>query len=177
MHLPPYDVFPTILADRIILREIVLSDLDHILEVSFYDGKPAADTAEALVMLQRIERDYHNGDTIHWGIADKNSNIIMGTCGYYRGLRDGAGELGCVLRTAFRGQGIMKEAIQAAIDFGQQQMGLQHVFAITTRQNLKALALVERLGFVHIKDENAGFLINRASLSDLDKDELLYILK
>lgn len=177
MHLPPYDVFPTILADRIILREIVLSDLDHILEVSFYDGKPAADTAEALVMLQRIERDYHNGDTIHWGIADKNSNIIMGTCGYYRGLRDGAGELGCVLRPAFRGQGIMKEAIQAAIDFGQQQMGLQHVFAITTRQNLKALALVERLGFVQIKDENAGFLINRASLSDLDKDELLYILK
>ena len=93
MHLPPYDVFPTILADRIILREIVLSDLDHILEVSFYDGKPAADTAEALVMLQRIERDYHNGDTIHWGIADKNSNIIMGTCGYYRGFQNGAGEL------------------------------------------------------------------------------------
>ena len=56
-------------------------------------------------------------------------------------------------------------------------MGLQHVFAITTRQNLKALALLDRLGFVQIKDENAGFLINRASLSDLDKDELLYILK
>jgi len=172
MYLPPYDVFPTILSDRIILREIVLSDLDHILEISFYDGKPAADTAEALVMLQRIERDYHNGDTIHWGIAEKNSNVIMGTCGYYRGFKDGAGELGCVLRTAFRGQGFMKEAIQAAIDFGRQQMGLQRIFAITTRQNLKAAALVERLGFVPATDDS----LREPGQPALDADELLYLL-
>ncbi len=173
MQLPPYDVFPTILADRIILREIVLSDLDQILEISVYDGKPAADTAEALKMLQRIEQDYQNGETVHWGIADKNSNVIMGTCGYYRGFQDGAGELGCMLRPAFRGQGVMTETIQAAIDFGQQQMGLQHIFAITTRQNLKALALLDRLGFVQAKGDRMQDFGQRA---EPDEEEMLYLL-
>lgn len=175
MQLPPYDVFPTIHADRIILREIVLSDLDHILEISFYDGKPAADTAEALEMLQRIEQDYLNGETVHWGIADKNSNVIMGTCGYYRGFQGAAGELGCILRPAFRGQGIMKEAIQAASDFGQQQMGLQHIFAITTKENQKALALLERLGFVQATGDRIQDFGQRA-LPKPDEEEVLYLL-
>lgn len=173
MQLPPYDVFPTIHADRIILREILRSDLEHILEISFYDGKPAADTAEALEMLQRIEQDYLNGETVHWGIADKNSNVIMGTCGYYRGFQGGGGELGCILRPAFRGQGIMKEAIQAASDFGQQQMGLQHIFAVTTRQNQKALALLDRLGFVQA---TAGRIQGLGKRAEPGAEELLYLL-
>ncbi len=176
MHLPPYNIFPTLHAQQITLREILPSDLDDILEISVYDGKRAADTAEALVILQRIERDYHNGDSVHWGIADKNSNVIMGTCGYYRGLRDGTGELGCVLRPAFRGQGVMTEAMQAAIDFGRQQMGLEHIIAITTGENLKAISLLERLQFVRVTDENISATIQRISLQQGD-DTWLYLLK
>jgi hypothetical protein len=39
-----------------------------------------------------INQDYIGGHFIHWGIAEKVTNKIIGTCGYYRGLDEGTGE-------------------------------------------------------------------------------------
>lgn len=175
MQLPPYNVFPTLYSDRIILREITPSDLTDILEISVYDGQQATNTAEALEILRRIERDYQNGDSVHWGIADKSSNVIVGTCGYYRGLRDGTGELGCVLLPAFEGKGFMTEAMRSAIDFGWQHMKLQQIIAITSSLNLKALALLERLHFLQVTDESSFSAIQKR-VPGLTAEALLYQL-
>jgi ribosomal-protein-alanine N-acetyltransferase len=175
MQMPPYDIFPTLHSSRIILREITPSDLEDILEISVYDGKRASDTAAALEILQRIEQDYQNSDCVHWGIADKSSDVIMGSCGYYRGLQGGTGELGCVLRPAYKGKGFMTEAMQAAIDFGWQQMKLQHIIAITSSQNVKALALLERLHFMQVTDKSKQASIQRR-LPELPGEALLYLL-
>lgn len=175
MQMPPYDIFPILHSDRIILREIMPSDLKDILEISVYDGRHAADVAAALEILQRIGRDYQNGDCLHWGIADRSSNVIAGTCGYYRGLQDGTGELGCVLRPAFEGRGFMTEAMRAAIDFGWQQMKLQRIIAITSSRNLKALALLERLHFTQLTDESSYSAIQKR-VPGLTAEALLYQL-
>lgn len=152
MTLPPYETFPEIVSDSIILRQIRPVEIKDILEISFYDAKQARTEQEALDMLNKINEDYQNGTSIHWGIVDKGSHTIVGTCGYYRGLADGTGELGCILRPAFRGQGFMTAAIERAVKFGLDTIGLNRIIAITTTDNEKAVKLLARLNFKKTTD-------------------------
>ena len=152
MKLPPYDNFPSISDNKILLRQILFSDIDEIIEISFYDAIQATTIQQATIMQARINEDYLDGNSIHWGIADKLTNKIVGTCGYYRGLDKGEGELGCVLLPQYRGQGYMTSALLLAIEFGQYDIGLRRIWAITTKQNKKAIKLIEKLNFIKIAE-------------------------
>ncbi len=152
MKLPPYDIFPNITGDKILLRQVQTSDIKDLIQISFYDSIQATTLQQAIEMQAKINKDYLDGNSIHWGIADKSTNKIVGTCGYYRGLDKGEGELGCVLLPQHRGQGFMTPALQLAIDFGLNTIGLKRIWAITTKQNDKAIKLLDRLNFVKIAD-------------------------
>jgi ribosomal-protein-alanine N-acetyltransferase len=163
MNLPPYQDFPFISDDKIRLRQIIESDLSDLLEISYYDAKQAKNVAQAIEMKAKIDKDYHEGNSIHWGIEDLSTNKIVGTCGYYRGLNKGEGELGCVLLPQFRGKGFMTNAMLLAIDFGLKNIGLKRIWAITSKQNNEAIKLLERLNFI--------------KFTDLPDDEIEYELK
>ena len=152
MKLPPYDKFPSISDDTIVLRQIQFSEIKDMIEISFYDSIQATTLTQAIEMQVQINVDYSNGNSIHWGIVDKLTNKIVGTCGYYRGLDKGEGELGCVLLPQYRGQGYMTFAMLLAIEFGLNNMGLKRIWALTTQQNDKAIKLLERLHFIKITD-------------------------
>ena len=163
MSVPPYDKFPSISDDKIMLRQIQFSDINDLIEISFYDAIQATTLKQATEMQTKINEDYTNGNSIHWGIADKLTNRIVGTCGYYRGLDKGEGELGCVLLPQLRGQGYMTSAMLLAIEFGLNRIGLKRIWAITTKQNVKAIKLIEKLNFIKI--------------ADLDNNEVEYELR
>lgn len=152
MRLPPYDPFPTISNNEILLRQIEISDINALVEISFYDAVQAKTLQQAIEMQAKINQDYINGNTIHWGIADNLTNNVVGTCGYYRGLNKGEGELGCVLLPQYRGRGYMTAAMQLAIEFGLTHIGLKRIWAITTKQNEKAIRLIEKLNFINVAD-------------------------
>ncbi len=152
MKLPPYATFPSVSDDNISLRKIQFSDINDIIEISFYDAIQAVTLTQAMEMQAKINKDYSSGNSIHWGIADKLTNKIIGTCGYYRGLDKGEGELGCVLLPQYRGQGYMTFALLLAIEFGQNNIGLKRIWARTTKQNEKAMKLIEKLNFIKIAD-------------------------
>ena len=152
MNLPPYNKFPTLSTEKIMLKEILISDIPDIVEIMFYDGKQAENVKQALEMQERINQDYRNGNSIHWGIVNRATNKIMGTCGYYRGFETGTGELGCVLLPIFRGQGIMANALKLAIGFGLNKIKLNRIVAITNKQNHSAIKLFDRLNFTKIDD-------------------------
>lgn len=152
MKLPPYDTYPNISNDKVVLRQILPSDVEDILAISVYDGVYATTVGEALVMQEKNNQNFRDGNSIHWGIADKATNKLVGTCGYYRGFDKDAGELGCVLLPQFRGQGFMTSALQLAIKFGIKEIGLKRIWAITTKGNLHAIQLLDRLQFVKVAD-------------------------
>ena len=152
MKLPPYDIFPCIASDKISLRQVQTSDIKDLIEISFYDSIQATTLQQATEMQAKINKDYFDGNSIHWGIADKLTNKIVGTCGYYRGLDKGEGELGCVLLPQNMGQGFMTLAMQLAIDFGINTIGLKRVWAITTKENYRAIKLLNRLNFIKVAD-------------------------
>lgn len=156
--LPPYDAYPTVANDAVRLRPIGDADIAEVVEISFYDAQPARSIEQAREMQARIDADYARGDSIHWGIEDLATGRLVGTCGYYRGFVDATGELGCVLRPAFRGQGYMTQAMGLAIAFGRAPMGLARITAVTTPDNGPAIRLLERLHFKRERESADGDL-------------------
>ncbi len=41
MKIPPYETFPQMFSDQIVLREVQSSDIKDIVEISFYDAQRA----------------------------------------------------------------------------------------------------------------------------------------
>lgn len=152
MKLPPYNIFPQLSDGKILLREVKTMDIKELVAISFYDAVQATTVQQAMAMQAKICTDYFDGNSIHWGIADKSTDKIVGTCGYYRGLDKGEGELGCVLLPRHYGQGYMTAAIQLAIEFGLNTIRLKRIWAITSQHNTKAVKLLERLHFIKVAD-------------------------
>ena len=148
MNLPPYPDFPTIASGTITLRQIEPTDICDIMEISFYDAVQATTLYLAAEMQAKINKDYLNGESIHWGIADNATDKIVGTCGYYRGFENAAGELGCVLLPQHYGKGYMTQAMALAIRFGFETMSLERIWAETATDNGNAIKLLERLNFI-----------------------------
>ncbi|MBK7428825.1 MAG: GNAT family N-acetyltransferase [Saprospiraceae bacterium] len=147
MHLPPFDQYPILTDNIIILRPPRISDIPDIMEICFYDGKPAETQEEAKEMLQKINLDYENGNCVHWIISDFILHQTIGTCGFYRGFQNETGEIGYVLLPEFRGYGWMTHAVQLAIRFGFNDMGLKRIIAYTDQENVKSQKVLERIGF------------------------------
>ena len=154
MKLPPYVIFPEIIGERVSLKQIRSSDIVDLVEISFYDAVQATSLQSAIEMQDRINRDYFEGNSIHWGIADNATNKIVGTCSYCRGFDKGEGELGCVLLSDYRGQGYMTAAMLLAIEFGLANMELKRIWAATSLNNIKAIKLLERLSFIKVANLN-----------------------
>lgn len=151
MKLPPYDVYPSLSSEKISLSEILPSDIKDIIRISFYDSIQATTLQEATEMQTKINKDYSDGNSIHWGISINTTNTIIGSCGYYRGFNNDAGELGCILLPQFRGQGFMTTAMRLAIEFGINDLKLKRIWAVTTKQNNKAVKLLEKLNFIKLR--------------------------
>ena len=147
MNLPPFPLFPKISTERITLRAITSNDLEALREISYYDAIQARTVEEAAEMQARIDQDYLDGNSIHWGIADPETDEIVGTCGYYRGFENASGEIGCVLLPQFQGKGFMTSAMQLVIDFGLKNLELKRIWAATSKDNIAAIRLLERLQF------------------------------
>ena len=152
MKLPPYNIFPNIRGNKVTLRQIHTIDMNALVEISYYDAIQAKTVQQAIEMKSRIDKDYLEGNSIHWGIVDNSTNTIVGTCGYYRGFDNGKGELGCVLLPHYRGKGYMTSAMLLAIEFGRNTIGLKRIWAITNQNNRQAIALLERLSFRKIAE-------------------------
>lgn len=152
MNLPPYNNFPALKGASITLRPVQTSDIGNLVEISFYDSVVASSYLQALEMQDKINLDYETGNSIHWGIAENSTNRITGTCGYYRGFDKHSGELGFVMLPQYRGKGYMAAALTLAVDFGFTCIGLERIWAVTDKQNLNAVKLLERLHFKKVAE-------------------------
>lgn len=171
MKTPPYSTFPTVSNENITLRNITSADMSALVEISFYDAVKATTVEIAEEMQNKINLDYISGNSIHWGIAENSTNKIVGTCGYYRGFKNNGGELGCILLSESRGKGYMTQALSLAIDYGLQEIGLDRIWAVTNRDNHRAVQLLERLDFkkisnTQLEDSEVEYELRRVDLID-----------
>ncbi len=137
--------FQPLTTERLVLKKVGINELEAYMPIAYYDGVKAASLARTKEIIEQINRDCKSGESIHWGIYFEEN--LIGTCGYYRGFKDEEGEVGCILKEAFRGKGFMYEALNEIITFGFLEVRLKQVIAYTTSSNEPALKLLNRLKF------------------------------
>lgn len=157
-----FTTFPTLADERVVLRRITSADAAGLQAICVYDGVAATSERDALSMLIRIELDYQDGDTVHWGICLPGTTEVVGTCGFYRGYPDNTGEIGYVLKEAYRGQGIMTAALRLVITFGFDHLKLNRIVAYTNPTNAPSIAVLTRLGFqpVSVEPQTLSFALD-----------------
>ena len=111
------------------------------------DEPPLTDYEQAKALIEFYLESEHKSYN-RWGIVLKAESRLIGTCGFHRwDRRNFRAEIGYDLGPAYWGQGIMTEALRAAIRFGFEQMELNRIEAVIYVENSRSIRLLQRLGF------------------------------
>jgi ribosomal-protein-alanine N-acetyltransferase len=101
---------------------------------------------EARDLIDFFDESFELERAIRWGITLKPSDTVIGTCGYVW-LRQYRGEIGYDLASAYWRRGIMREALEAILEFGFADLGLNRVEALVMSENNASAGLLRSLGF------------------------------
>ena len=162
---------------RLRLRPLVRSDADALLAIHadpqvmrYTTIRPWTSLEQAHALIERDVQDMPAGKHLCLGIVPAGEDQVAGTCtlfGIYRASQ--RAEIGFVLGRSAWGNGYMKEALSALLDFGFASMNLNRVEADTDPRNLAAAKTLERLGFV-----KEGHLRERWIVDGEKSDAALY---
>lgn len=157
MKLLPVYPFPELQSGNLLLREVLPEDIPDLLEILTYDGKAVETPEEGMQIMKRIHQDYLDGNSVNWGIQKCDTGELMGVIGYYRGFAGGSGEVGFILKAAFRGFGYLSSSLSLVLAFGLEQLKLNEIKAYTKPDNAKAIATLSRNGFVTNQERDGDY--------------------
>lgn len=170
----PFTHFPTLTTERLRLRRVEPRDIEALFAIysdaetmRYFGHEPYQSREEVEETLRLREEDYTARRAIRWGIALKQSDILIGNCSFHH-FDEGhfRAETGYVLDRAYWGQGIMSEAVAAIISYGFGKMGLRRIEAIIDIANERSKGVLLKLGFQY-----EGNLRQRYHIGDHFEDE------
>lgn len=149
-------VFPVLETERFILREIELADAEEIfhyfskVEVTkYYDLDSFTVLSQANEIIKRWAKRYEKNEGIRWGIATKNDNKIIGSCGYHNWEKEHfKAEIGFEVTPAYWRKGVMTEVLKPIMQYGFEQMELNRIEAFYDPANIASKSTLEKAGFI-----------------------------
>jgi len=156
--------FPEIKTGRLLLRKLKKTDAKELFflrsdeNVLRYLGKePAKKISEVEEFIVAVNKNVDGNDSILWGIAffDKPSTIIGTVCLWNFKPENYRGEIGYILHPDHWRKGIMKEAINAVVDYGFSVLRMHSIEALLSPENIASSAVLESTGFIkegHLKE-------------------------
>lgn len=148
-----FAAFPEIETDRLLLREIMPEDTPAIYRIfsnnqvaRYHDLVTYTDPRQAEELIDFFDESFELERAIFWGITRQEDGALIGTCGYVW-LRTYRGEVSYNLHPDYWKQGYMQEALDAIVDFGFSELGLNRVEALVMVENGASSRLLRRLGF------------------------------
>jgi ribosomal-protein-alanine N-acetyltransferase len=148
--------FPNRRVGEYVLRELERSDAPALLayisdkEVHRFisDEDIPKDFEQALQEIEYWGGLFKHRQSIYWGIADRKTNELVGTCGYnYWNRLHRRAELSYDLKRELWGKGIMTEVLKEVVKFGFTQMMLHRVSATVSPDNPASGRVLEKLNF------------------------------
>lgn len=148
--------FPTLKTPRLLLRELVDSDAERILEIHgngeamrFFGTEPISTIEEAQQLINRFhELRSQPAPGARWAIVDSQSNILLGTCGVFGWNRNWRKcGIGYELHATAQGRGFMREALSAVFAWAFDAMSVNRIEAQVHPDNAPSLKLLAGLGF------------------------------
>lgn len=177
-----YRTMPVLETERLVMRKLEKSDAEdlyafsHIPEVSQYllwDIHPSLKyTKSYLHDLMKSYRDYLY---FEWGVVEKKTGTLIGTCGFTAFDYSGnGGEIGYSFHPSFWGQGYATEAARETIHFGFRTLGLSRIYAYFVLENQASLKVLIHAGMT-FRREVSPFIIKgremRVGLCDITREE------
>ncbi|QSI34326.1 GNAT family N-acetyltransferase [Variovorax sp. RKNM96] len=163
----PAERFPSLATPRLTLREIAPTDAASLLAIHgdreamrWFGSDPITSLPEAEQMVQTfasLRKPPVLG--IRWAIERNQDRRHIGTCGLFRWNRNWKScSVGYELARDTWGNGLMTEAVGAALTWGFESMALNRIEAQAHPENAASLKLLQRLGFVEEgRQRQAGF--------------------
>ena len=146
---------PEIKTGRLLLRGMTPDDAADVFEYAsdplvaryvIWDAHRSIKDSESF--LELVVEGYRNGELGSWGMVDRESGKLIGTCGY-----DGSwlpaharAEIGYALSRRYWGKGLMPEAVKALIEFGFDRMDLNRIVARCFSQNTASEKVMQKVG-------------------------------
>ena len=155
---------PTLETERLIVRDFKRDDLDALAAtlgdpevVRYLTGEPI-NREDSLRRLFMAVGQWPLIGMGMWAVEQKSDGRLVGQVGFFDMERDmvpslvGLPEMGWIFDTSVHGQGIAREACEAALDWLDASHGPAEVPAIIGIDNIASLKLAEKLGFVREAD-------------------------
>jgi [ribosomal protein S5]-alanine N-acetyltransferase len=147
-NLPPLET------PRLRLRRLQATDAADVFayasdpEVARYTSwEPHRSIADSQDFLARTQAAYARHEPYPWGLVDKITGRLIGTCGLLEwSRRHHKAELGYALHRGYWGQGLIAEAASAVIDFGFTRMELNRIEAVCLPENTGSWRVMEKVG-------------------------------
>lgn len=141
--------------ERLILRELVESDDEFILDllnqpsfIKYIGDRNVRDLEQSREFIEsRFQASYKNFGYGLWAVALKTDNMPIGICGFVKRDSLPDADLGFAFLPQFEKQGYAFESADAAMKFGEKNLKLKKVLAITTQTNESSIRLLKKLGF------------------------------
>lgn len=155
--------FPVLETENLILRQINLEDDNQVFEIRSnpetmkFIPRPLAETIEdAQKFINDCNASIEKNDLINWAITLKKDNKLIGMIGFFRlQPKNFRGEVGYILNPNYHGKGIMKEALDKALNYGFENLKFHSVEAIIDPQNIASEKLLIKANFkkeAHFKE-------------------------
>lgn len=152
-------------SSRIILRRLTSADLADFQsyrndqDVGLCQGWSQQSDADALKFLQEMgaAEFFRPGTWFQIGIADRDTNSLLGDIGICVRHDEVEAEIGFSLRRQSHGLGLGSEAVREAISYIFDSAKCDQVIAITDTRNLSAIRLLEGLGMQRTSTDGAVF--------------------
>lgn len=164
-----FNPFPVLETKRLILRRLKLSDAESIFahrsneRVNLYlDNFRHASIEVTRAFIEKVNSDIANNAAIFWVLTEKGKDEFIGAvCLWNIDKQKEKSEVGYTMEPEFYGKGYMNEALEAALGFGLNTIGLKEIEAYTHEKNQPSINLLKRNHFkqTSVLKEDAG--INR----------------
>ncbi|MEH7526284.1 GNAT family protein [Bacillus sp. JJ1503] len=147
--------FPKLETERVILRKLQMNDAPAMFSyfskdevTKFYDLTTFTSEKQAEGLIESLLFKYENREQIRWAIVLKETGKLIGTCGFHEIEEEHwKAEVGYELHPDFWRKGIMTEVINAVVQYGLIEIGLNRIEAIYDRRNISSAKVLEKNGF------------------------------
>lgn len=150
----------TLETERLVMREWRDDDLDAFHAINS-DPKvretlgPIMTREEVKALIERLQKQQEKDGVCFWALDTKSDDHLIGWCGMIRGdhspIVDKL-EIGWRLAYNAWGKGYITEAAKACIAWASKEFPDEAVWAITSEDNRRSRAVMERLGMAHLPD-------------------------
>ncbi|WP_264531086.1 GNAT family N-acetyltransferase [Flavobacterium sp. N502540] len=152
----------TIETERLLLRELLLSDVDGMFELDsnpnvqrFVGNKPVKEIEESVAMIEHIQEQYEAYGTGRWAVVLKETNEFLGWSGIkfitteINSHKDFY-EIGYRFIEKHWGKGYATEAGKAFVDYAFNKMKVKALYAYADEGNEVSRKALEKLGFRYV---------------------------